>query len=141
MVDVLCITKINGFMLKFVVYSVFQLWLVTRGDSAMAQSSQVTLDIDSDGAEESASNTRTNLLRVEPGARPAPPARGHLGLGDRLNSVFREIRPLVEHARMVRLVRSSNVVNNMPCSCSLCLCTLWTVCNLEMFGLCCNVIE
>ncbi|CAG9135586.1 unnamed protein product [Plutella xylostella] len=82
----------------------------------MAQSSQVTLDIDSDGAEESTSNTRTNLLRVEPGARPAPPARGHLGLGDRLNSVFREIRPLVEHARMVRLVRSSNVVNNMLCS-------------------------
>lgn len=68
----------------------------------MAQSHQVTLDIDD---EDSAEPSPRNFRRLEPPSReprlipPAPPHRN--SLGDRLNSVFREIRPLVENARMV----------------------------------------
>lgn len=66
----------------------------------MAQSNQVTLDIDEEAPAEG--TPRNNVLhRLDSVSRPAPTNRNNLGLGDRLNSVFREIRPLVEHARMV----------------------------------------
>lgn len=67
----------------------------------MAQQTQVTLDMDSDGPDEAAPRSNVNLLRMDSGSRPVAASRTNLGLGDRLNSVFREIRPLVEHARMV----------------------------------------
>lgn len=66
----------------------------------MAQPNQVTVDIDDD--EPAEVTPRHNALhRLDSVSRPAAPNRNNLGLGDRLNSVFREIRPLVEHARMV----------------------------------------
>lgn len=71
----------------------------------MAQSHQVNLDIDD---EDPVENTPRNYRRLEPPtreARPQPqaPHRNTLGFGDRLNNVFREIRPLVENARMVSI--------------------------------------
>lgn len=66
----------------------------------MAQSSQLNLDIEGEGTEEN-SNRNNAIHRMDPAARPLAPNRSNIGLGDRLNSVFREIRPLVEHARMV----------------------------------------
>jgi hypothetical protein len=69
----------------------------------MAQTSQVNLDIEEEPLAEGA--PRNNVpLRLESVNRPIPTNRNNLGLGDRLNSVFREIRPLVEHARMVTYV-------------------------------------
>lgn len=66
----------------------------------MAQPNQVNLDIEDEAAAES--SNRTNALhRMDSVSRPLVSNRNNLGLGDRLNSVFREIRPLVEHARMV----------------------------------------
>lgn len=66
----------------------------------MAQPNQVTVDIEDD--EPAEATPRHNALhRLDSVSRPTPPNRNNLGLGDRLNSVFREIRPLVEHARMV----------------------------------------
>lgn len=68
----------------------------------MAQPNQVTLDIEDEVPADVAAALRQNALyRAELPARPVAPNRNNLGLGDRLNSVFREIRPLVEHARMV----------------------------------------
>lgn len=68
----------------------------------MAQPNQVTLDIEDEVPADVAAALRQNALyRNELAARPVAPNRNNLGLGDRLNSVFREIRPLVEHARMV----------------------------------------
>lgn len=66
----------------------------------MAQPNQVNLDIEDEAAAES-SNRNNALHRMDSVSRPLVPNRNNLGLGDRLNSVFREIRPLVEHARMV----------------------------------------
>lgn len=67
----------------------------------MAQTNQVTVDIEDDEPAEAV--PRHNALhRLDSVTRPPPPHRNNLGLGDRLNSVFREIRPLVEQARMVR---------------------------------------
>ncbi|XP_049871007.1 RING finger and transmembrane domain-containing protein 2 isoform X2 [Pectinophora gossypiella] len=72
----------------------------------MAQTNQVTLDIDDEAPAESP--PRINVLhRLDSGSRPVPPNRNNLGLGDRLNSVFREIRPIVEHARMGNNARLS----------------------------------
>lgn len=66
----------------------------------MAQPSQVTLDIDEEAPAEG--TPRNNVLhRLDSVPRPVAANRNNLGFGDRLNSVFREIRPLVEHARMV----------------------------------------
>lgn len=69
----------------------------------MAQSNQVTLDIDEEDTAEV--TPRHNVLHRLDSREPrqATPNRNNLGLGDRLNNVFREIRPLVEHARMVRI--------------------------------------
>lgn len=68
----------------------------------MAQANQVNLDIEDEAPTESL--PRNNALhRLDSVSRPVPPNRNNLGLGDRLNSVFREIRPLVEHARMVSM--------------------------------------
>lgn len=70
----------------------------------MAQPHQVTLDIEDEESAESSSRTFHRLeppnreARIQP---PVPPSRNNIGLGDRINSVFREIRPLVENARMV----------------------------------------
>lgn len=66
----------------------------------MAQPNQVTVDIEDDEPVE-ATPRHNALHRLDSVSRPAVPNRSNLGLGDRLNSVFREIRPLVEHARMV----------------------------------------
>lgn len=66
----------------------------------MAQPNQVNLEIEDEAAAES-SNRNNPLHRMDSVSRPLVPNRNNLGLGDRLNSVFREIRPLVEHARMV----------------------------------------
>ncbi|CAB3236080.1 unnamed protein product [Arctia plantaginis] len=72
----------------------------------MAQPNQVTVDIEDD--EPAEATPRHNALhRLDSVSRPAPPNRNNLGLGDRLNSVFREIRPLVEHARMGNNARLS----------------------------------
>lgn len=66
----------------------------------MAQPSQVTLDIDEEAPAEG--TPRNNVLqRLDSAPRPVAANRNNLGFGDRLNSVFREIRPLVENARMV----------------------------------------
>lgn len=65
----------------------------------MAQPNQVTVDIEDDEPAEAV--PRHNALhRLDSVTRP-PAANRNLGLGDRLNSVIREIRPLVEQARMV----------------------------------------
>lgn len=66
----------------------------------MAQPSQVTLDIDEESPAE-ATPRNIVLHRLDSVPRPIPASRNNLGFGDRLNSVFREIRPLVENARMV----------------------------------------
>lgn len=71
----------------------------------MAQSHQVNLDIDSEDSEDI---TPRHYQRLEPPIRearlqPQAPQRNSLGFGDRLNNVFREIRPLVENARMVSI--------------------------------------
>ncbi|KAL0832296.1 hypothetical protein ABMA28_001737 [Loxostege sticticalis] len=72
----------------------------------MAQANQVNLDIEDEAPTESL--PRNNALhRLDSVSRPVPPNRNNLGLGDRLNSVFREIRPLVEHARMGNNARLS----------------------------------
>lgn len=74
----------------------------------MAQPNQVTLDIEDEVPADVAAALRQNALyRAELPARPVAPNRNNLGLGDRLNSVFREIRPLVEHARMGNNARLS----------------------------------
>lgn len=75
----------------------------------MAQSNQVTLDIDEEDPVE-VTPRQSALPRLDSMREPrqATPNRNNLGLGDRLNSVFREIRPLVEHARMVS-VSSINI--------------------------------
>lgn len=71
----------------------------------MAQSNQVTVDIEDDEPVEP--TPRHNALhRLDSTSRPTP-NRNNLGLGDRLNNVFREIRPLVEHARMGNNARLS----------------------------------
>ncbi|CAK1579624.1 unnamed protein product [Parnassius mnemosyne] len=71
----------------------------------MAQLNQVNLDIEDDPPVEN-SNRNNALHRLDSASRPAAP-RSNIGLGDRLNSVFREIRPLVEHARMGNNARLS----------------------------------
>ncbi|PZC78931.1 E3 ubiquitin-protein ligase RNFT2 [Helicoverpa armigera] len=72
----------------------------------MAQPNQVTVDIEDDEPAEAA--PRHNALhRLDSVSRPTVPNRNNLGLGDRLNSVFREIRPLVENARMGNNARLS----------------------------------
>lgn len=71
----------------------------------MAQPNQVNLDIDDEAPSESP--PRNNALhRLDSVPRAVPLNRPNLGFGDRLNSVFREIRPLVEHARMVSAISS-----------------------------------
>lgn len=66
----------------------------------MAQQNQVNLEIEEDPPAEG--TPRNNPLhRLDSISRSGPTNRNNLGLGDRLNSVFREIRPFVEHARMV----------------------------------------
>ncbi|CAH2085267.1 unnamed protein product [Euphydryas editha] len=72
----------------------------------MAQPSQVNLDIDVEAVAES-SNRNNGIHRMDSVSRPLVPNRNNMGLGDRLNSVFREIRPLVEHARMGNNARLS----------------------------------
>lgn len=75
----------------------------------MSQPHQVTVDIDDEEPAEATPRTST-FSRLESQSRetrllpPVPPNRSNLGLGDRLNSVFREIRPLVENARMVSAI-------------------------------------
>lgn len=65
----------------------------------MTQQNQVNVDIEEEESDEV--TPRTNVLhRLD--SRPSIPNRNNIGLGDRLNSVFREIRPLVENARMVK---------------------------------------
>ncbi|KAG6445022.1 hypothetical protein O3G_MSEX003667 [Manduca sexta] len=72
----------------------------------MAQLNHVTVEIEEEEAEE-VTPRHNNLQRGDSVTRPAAPNRNNLGLGDRLNSVFREIRPLVEHARMGNNARLS----------------------------------
>nr|XP_034828524.1 RING finger and transmembrane domain-containing protein 2 isoform X2 [Maniola hyperantus] len=72
----------------------------------MAQPSQVNLDIEDEAPAEGPSRSNP-LHRMDSVSRPIPTNRSNLGLGDRLNSVFREIRPLVEHARMGNNARLS----------------------------------
>lgn len=67
----------------------------------MAQSNQVNLEIDEEETVEA--TPRHNFHRQDSREPRQGPSRNNLGLGDRLNSVFREIRPLVEHARMVNM--------------------------------------
>lgn len=69
----------------------------------MAQQNQVTLDIEDEDTTE-VTPRHIALHRLDSVTRPSAPNRTNLGLGDRLNSVFREIRPLVEHARMVNIL-------------------------------------
>lgn len=68
----------------------------------MAQTNQINLDIEDDPPNESP-NRNIPIQRMDSTSRPQAP-RNNIGLGDRLNSVFREIRPLVEHARMVSVI-------------------------------------
>ncbi|XP_004923590.1 E3 ubiquitin-protein ligase RNFT2 [Bombyx mori] len=70
----------------------------------MTQQNQVNVDIEEEESDEV--TPRTNVLhRLD--SRPSIPNRNNIGLGDRLNSVFREIRPLVENARMGNNARLS----------------------------------
>ncbi|XP_072949933.1 E3 ubiquitin-protein ligase RNFT2-like [Epargyreus clarus] len=71
----------------------------------MAQSSQVNLDIEEESPTENA--PRNPLNRMDSVPRALGGNRNNLGLGDRLNNVFREIRPLVENARMGNNARLS----------------------------------
>ncbi|KAI5633601.1 ring finger domain-containing protein [Phthorimaea operculella] len=72
----------------------------------MAQTNQVTLEIDDEVPPEG--TPRNNALhRLDSIPRAGAANRANLGLGDRLNSVFREIRPLVENARMGNQARLS----------------------------------
>ncbi|XP_048007156.1 RING finger and transmembrane domain-containing protein 2 [Leguminivora glycinivorella] len=66
----------------------------------MTQPNQVNVDIEN--VPPSEVSPRNNVLvRLDSISRPSPTNRNNVGLGDRLSSVFREIRPLVEqHARM-----------------------------------------
>ncbi|XP_075975822.1 E3 ubiquitin-protein ligase RNFT2 isoform X2 [Anticarsia gemmatalis] len=73
----------------------------------MAQPNQVTVDIEDEEPAEAAAPRHNALHRLDSVSRPAPPTRNNLGFGDRLNNVFREIRPLVEHARMGNNARLS----------------------------------
>ncbi|XP_050680192.1 RING finger and transmembrane domain-containing protein 2 isoform X2 [Leptidea sinapis] len=69
----------------------------------MAQLNQVNLDMGEDTPQESAPRLGP-LNRMDSVSRPL---RNNVGLGDRLNSMFREIRPLVENARMGNNARLS----------------------------------
>ncbi|XP_013174143.1 PREDICTED: RING finger and transmembrane domain-containing protein 2 isoform X2 [Papilio xuthus] len=71
----------------------------------MAQTNQINLDIEDDPPNESP-NRNIPIQRMDSTSRQPVP-RSNIGLGDRLNSVFREIRPLVEHARMGNNARLS----------------------------------
>ncbi|XP_053605355.1 RING finger and transmembrane domain-containing protein 2 [Plodia interpunctella] len=73
----------------------------------MSQQNQVNLEIENEAPAEG--TPRSNPLhRLDSVPRTVPPTnRNNLGLGDRLNSVFREIRPFVEHARMGNNARLS----------------------------------
>ncbi|XP_052754421.1 RING finger and transmembrane domain-containing protein 2 [Galleria mellonella] len=66
----------------------------------MAQPNQVNLDIEEDPPADGTPPRNNPLHRLDSNSRPVPSIRNNLGLGDRLNSVFREIRPFVENARM-----------------------------------------
>ncbi|XP_041968408.1 RING finger and transmembrane domain-containing protein 2 [Aricia agestis] len=72
----------------------------------MTQPNQVTLDIEDDeSAEHPGGNNAPR--RADSVTRPVGVNRTTIGLGDRLNHVFREIRPLVENARMGNNARLS----------------------------------
>ncbi|XP_061705204.1 E3 ubiquitin-protein ligase RNFT2 [Cydia pomonella] len=72
----------------------------------MTQPNQVNVDIEN--VPPSEVSPRNNVLvRLDSISRPSPTNRNNVGLGDRLSSVFREIRPLVEHARMGNNARLS----------------------------------
>lgn len=80
----------------------------------MAQPSQVTLNIEDENPDSVENSNLNNALhRTDPPSRPMVANRSNLGLGDRLNSVFREIRPLVEHARMVSLFSWCDATKNL----------------------------
>ncbi|CAK1541284.1 unnamed protein product [Leptosia nina] len=72
----------------------------------MAQSNQVNLDMGEEEAEDNSPRLGA-LTRMDSVNRPLAANRPNIGLGDRLNSMFREIRPLVEHARMGNNARLS----------------------------------
>ncbi|CAF4907054.1 unnamed protein product [Pieris macdunnoughi] len=69
----------------------------------MAQTNQVNLDMGDEDVEEN----QPRINRMDSVSRPVAPNRSNVGLGDRLNIMFREIRPLVEHARMGNNARLS----------------------------------
>ncbi|GBP44906.1 hypothetical protein EVAR_24821_1 [Eumeta japonica] len=74
----------------------------------MAQPNHISLDIVDETSQEATPPRNTvNVLRLDSVSRPGVGNRNTQGLGDRLNSVFREIRPLVEHARMGNNARLS----------------------------------
>ncbi|XP_045496713.1 RING finger and transmembrane domain-containing protein 2 [Colias croceus] len=72
----------------------------------MAHQNQVNLDMGEEDPEETPPRPNA-LTRMDSVTRPPIPNRSNIGLGDRLNSMFREIRPLVEHARMGNNARLS----------------------------------
>ncbi|KAI8420691.1 hypothetical protein MSG28_007920 [Choristoneura fumiferana] len=72
----------------------------------MTQPHQVNLDIENVPPAEVPPRNNV-LVRLDSVSRPSPANRTNVGLGDRLSSVFREIRPLVEHARMGNNARLS----------------------------------
>lgn len=72
----------------------------------MAQTNQVNLDMGDEDVEENPSR----INRMDSLSRSPATNRSNVGLGDRLNSMFREIRPLVEHARMVS---TKSIYNSM----------------------------
>lgn len=64
----------------------------------MTQPNQVSLQIEEDVPVEGVPRNTPNLRRLDSVSRPT---NAHIGITDRINTVFREIRPLVENARMV----------------------------------------
>lgn len=64
----------------------------------MSQPNQVSVQIEEEVPADGVPRNTPNLRRLDSVSRPT---NAHIGLTDRINTVFREIRPLVENARMV----------------------------------------
>lgn len=80
----------------------------------MAQpTNQVSIQIENETPADSSSRPTVNLLRLDSVTRPVVSNRNNLGIGDRLHNVIREIRPLVEHARMVKINLRYYLLNNL----------------------------
>lgn len=84
----------SGCFLAFLIF----LYDPCRSKPTMSQPHQVSVQIEDESPTEPVPRTTATLQRLDPVTRPGVGNRTFFG--DRLNNVIREIRPLVEHARM-----------------------------------------